>query len=79
MLIIGKNDIPLALVTDDPDRVEIRAVGPNYSVTLKDKNHDRQYDEIYGLQDGTVLLLGGDSYTLKNANGKWSLELRDEW
>ncbi|MBZ4187155.1 hypothetical protein K7B09_12570 [Thermomonas sp. RSS23] len=75
MLIIGKNDTPLTLVTDDPDRVEIEAIGPNTSVTLKDNNHDRQYDEIYGLEDGTVLWLDGGSYTLKSSDGKWSLIL----
>ena len=75
MLMIGKNKNPLAVVTDYPDSVEIRAFVADSGnfVTLRDKNHDRRYEEVEGLVEGTVLKLDGGSYKLTKAEGKWSL------
>ena len=76
-LTIAKNKKPLAAVTDYPDSLEIRAfIGDSGEfITVRDKDHDRRYEEIEGLEDGTTLKLGGDSYRLTNTNGTWSLNI----
>ena len=75
MLMVGKSKTPVAVVTDYPDSVEIRAfiAGSSEFITLRDKNHDRRYEEIEGLEEGAVLKLDGSSYKLTRIDGKWSL------
>ena len=75
MLMVGKNKHPVAAVTDYPDSVEIRAFVADSGefITVRDKNHDRRYEEVEGLKEGTVLKLDGGSYKLTKADGKWSL------
>lgn len=77
MLMIGKNKHSVAAITDYPDSVEIRAFVADTGefVTVRDKDHDRHYEEIEGLSEGTVLKLGGASYKLVKSEGKWSLAL----
>jgi len=75
MLMIGKNNHAVAVITDYPDSVEIRAVVADSGefLTVRDRNHDRRYDEIEGLTEGTVLKLDGASYKLAKTDGKWLL------
>jgi hypothetical protein len=75
MLMIGKKDDEIAVVTDYPDSVEIRAfiADSGEFITVRDKNHDRRYEEIEGLEEGTVLKLDGNSYKLTKVEDKWSL------
>jgi hypothetical protein len=75
MLMVGKSNNEIAVVTDYPDSVEIRAfiADSGEFITVRDKNHDRRYEEIEGLEEGTVLKLDGSSYKLTKVDGKWSL------
>jgi hypothetical protein len=75
MLMIGKNRNPLVVVTDYPDSVEIRAsiADSDGFITLRDKNHDRRYEEVEGLEEGAVLKLDGKPYRLTKIGDEWSL------
>ena len=75
MLMVGKNKHAIAAITDYPDSVEIRAYVADTGefVTIRDKNHDRRYEEIEGLTAGTTLKLDGASYKLVKTDGSWSL------
>ena len=75
MLMIGKNNHPVAVVTDYADSVEIRAVPAKSGefITVRDKDHDRRYEEIEGLGEGVLLKLDGRWYKLTKVDGKWSL------
>jgi hypothetical protein len=75
MLMVGKNNHPVAVITDYPDSVEIRAIVADSGefITVRDKDHDHRYEEIEGLKEGALLKLDGGSYKLTKANGVWSL------
>lgn len=76
LLMVGTAKYSVAAITDYPDSVEIRAFNGDSGefVTVRDKDHDRTYEEIEGLKDGTILKLDGGSYKLIKAENGWSLD-----
>ena len=75
LLMVGRKDHQVAVITDYPDSLEVRAFVADSGefVTLRDKDHDRRYEEVEGLSEGTILKLDGGSYKLTKLDGKWSL------
>lgn len=75
MLMVGKNKNPVAAITDYPDSVEIRAFVADKGdfITVRDRNHDRLYEEVEGLKEGMVLKLDGGTFKLTKVDGNWSL------
>ncbi len=80
-LMIGKGSNPVAAITDFPDSAEVRTFNGNFGefITVRDKNHDRMYEEIEGLKAGTILKLDGGLYTLTKKEGQWTLVRRYEF
>ena len=80
-LMIGTASHPVAAITDYPDSTEVRTFNGNFGefITVRDKNHDRTYEEIEGLKAGTILKLDGGLYTLTKKDGQWALVRRYEF
>jgi len=80
-LMIASGSHAVAAITDFPDSFEVRTFNGSSGefITVRDKNHDRIYEEIEGLNVGTTLKLDGNLYTLSKKDGKWSLDRRYEF
>ena len=74
-LMIGTDKLPIATITDYPDSVEVRTFNGNTEdfITVRDKDHDRIYEEIEGLKDGVLLKLDGATYKLTKVGDGWQL------